>query len=237
MKKEIKKVLFITDDIREDDWDDLIDDLKQGEYYYTSDSNKFEFELTMKKDFKINNPYQYHAVLIDYGLVDNEKNMKILEKIYNKGIPMAWIGGLPHCMIVEDVEKMFPEFDFAPTLMGGGIGTDDILFTLYKILQPEIYEADDEDEEDETISSLMGCFNDVEEAINSFTVIVKLRKYCEKLNVQTVEELAPKVLETSPRVMEEYEEEIQDEIQELLEKANRKADIELNELFKKEVGE
>ena len=101
MKKEIKKVLFITDDIREDDYEDLIDDFKQGNYYYDDASNKYSFDVTFSRDFNFKNPYKYDAVLIDYGVVGEEKNVKILERIYRKGIPMACVGCLQRCIIIE----------------------------------------------------------------------------------------------------------------------------------------
>lgn len=243
MKKEIKKVLFITDDIREDDYEDLIDDFKQGNYYYDDASNKYSFDVTFSRDFNFKNPYKYDAVLIDYGVVGEEKNVKILERIYRKGIPMAWVGCLPRCIIIEDFEKLFPDFDFASDLTASdGISMDNIMFTLYRIINSEFYEEmeknireESKESEDETLSDLMSCDNDIIEAINSFVVLVKLRKYCNKLNVGTVEEIAPKFTELNPREINEYEEEIQDEIQLMLENANKKADIEINEIFKRQV--
>ena len=138
MKKVLKTVLFISDDFGdEEDWKDAKDDCEPGNYFYGKENNWLKFKFDIVKSFENITSTDYDAIMIDYGLVGGEENMKFLSQLYRKGKPMAWIGGMPRCYLVDDFEKLFPNYPFASALHVGGIGTDDVLWILYDLFKHE----------------------------------------------------------------------------------------------------
>lgn len=131
----VKKVLFISDDFREDIWEDMVEDFKKEESYYKNESPKVSFlieKIESFKDCKLSNIKGYDLVAIDYGLVGNNKNMETVEKIACM-TKCLWVGALGD-MIKSDIKEKFPEYALAQSLEVSDIDTDMILFNFYNVL-------------------------------------------------------------------------------------------------------
>lgn len=141
MKKQLKKILFVTDDFGNHAWKIRKELTEPGNVYYGRKSNWLKFKFDKVKSFdKIDHRKKYDAVLIDYGLIGDKKdNITFLQKLYAKDIPLAWVGGLGGCgRYNEDAKKMFPRHRFIHNLPSSTTGHEDMLFLLYDIFNKKV---------------------------------------------------------------------------------------------------
>lgn len=139
MNKTTKRILFITDDYSDENWDDLKEECEIGEYFSTlhcNEKNWLQFKFEKVDHFNLIGMGKYDAILIDYGLVGGEANLKIIEKLYKRGMLLGWIGGLGD-YVKEDVKIMFPDHLFAHTFECAGLEDYEILWLLYKLFGDE----------------------------------------------------------------------------------------------------
>lgn len=137
MDKVLKKILLITDDYSDEQFEVLKEECEKGEYYSTlhlNEKNWLTFEFEMVDHFNMIGMGEYDAILIDYGLVGGEANLKRIENLYKRGIPLGWIGGLVE-FVKEDVKVMFPDYPFAHGFECAGLEEHEILWILYKIFE------------------------------------------------------------------------------------------------------
>ena len=138
MKKTIKNVLFITDDIRESLKDNIKEKFKQGNYYYDEELNKYSFDVIIQESFSDNIDKKWDVILIDFGLLDDNKklisNIEILKLFYRKKIPMIWCGGLSNRYNGE-AKLLFPKLKFLHDIPSVGLDNDDIMYELYQVLK------------------------------------------------------------------------------------------------------
>lgn len=134
MNKTKKKILFISDDFGESSWDLTKEFCEHGDYFYSAESNWLEFEFHLIEDFDKLTHERYDAILVDYGLINDVKNVRVLERLYKDGIPIAWVGGLDS-WYNEDAKEQFPDFPLLHNLPTSCTGCDDILVLLYEIFR------------------------------------------------------------------------------------------------------
>jgi hypothetical protein len=134
MKKQLKNILFISDDFSGGSFAILKEVCELGNFYYHPKNNCFRFKFTLINDFSIPTN-RFHAILIDYGILGNHYDaLQKLERLYNKGVVLIWCGGL-HRISNDDAKETFPEQDFLHNLRHCGLSRDDVLFCLYKTLK------------------------------------------------------------------------------------------------------
>jgi hypothetical protein len=134
--KSAKKILFITDDLSTWGHKQYTDHLDFFNKESGEDRLGLKFDIIASfEDFKTCNGYD--LVMIDYGLVGNSENaITILQKIYNTGIKMAWVGGLGGSNHYnEDARKLYPRQKFLHNLPSAPIGIDDVLDMIYEIFE------------------------------------------------------------------------------------------------------
>lgn len=140
MKKEIKQILFFTDDFEDNfNWKITKKDVDNGIYFYNNENNFLKFNLIRVKTFK-NIINTYDCILIDYGLLDSQRRLKeninFLEKQFKNKIPMAYVGGLGGCnRYNEDAKFLFPKQKFLHNLLESDIFSNDIKRLLYRIFE------------------------------------------------------------------------------------------------------
>ena len=141
--KTTKRILLITDDYPDEIWEELKEECEKGEYFSTlhcNEKNWLQFEFEKVDHFNMIGMRKYDAILIDYGLLGGEANLKILARLYDKEIPLAWIGGLVD-FVNDDVKVKFPDFPFAHGMHSAGLEDYGILWVLYKIFEGEQSDA------------------------------------------------------------------------------------------------
>jgi len=141
MKKQLKNILFISDDFSDNSFTILKEVCETGNFYYHQKNNCFKFKFTLITDFSIPNN-KFHAVLIDYGIVGNHLQanydaLQKLERLYQKGIVLIWCGGL-HRISNDDAKEQFPNHEFIHNLKHCGLCRDDVLLCLYESLKKEV---------------------------------------------------------------------------------------------------
>ncbi len=135
MKKE-KKILFITDDFDKISWQSKKKLCEPGNIYYNEKTNYLKFKFDKIDSFEnLDKRKKYDAILIDYGLIgDKKENIEILQLLYSKEIPLAWVGGLGGSLHYnKDAKLMFPKQKFLHNLYSSSTGHEEILFLLYGI--------------------------------------------------------------------------------------------------------
>jgi len=141
MKKVLKKILIISDDYDMDSrlghGHSIIKAVEPGNYYYSNtNANNLKFKLDIIESWHNLKVAKYDAILVDYGFVggdDEEKAIEVLQDIAIKKIPLAWCGAMAG-RYREDVKKLFPKLRFLHDLPFCGIGSDEILNLLYRLL-------------------------------------------------------------------------------------------------------
>ncbi|MCK4545371.1 hypothetical protein KAU43_07520 [candidate division WOR-3 bacterium] len=139
MNKTTKRILLITDDYSDEQFDDLKEECENGEHFSTlhcNEKNWLKFKFEKVDHFNKIGMEKYDAILIDYGLVGDEANLKILARLYDRGIPLAWIGGLVD-FVKEDAKEKFPDFPFAHGIYSAGLEDYELLWVLYKLFEDE----------------------------------------------------------------------------------------------------
>jgi len=135
--KTLKRILFISDDFPGDRWEDKKEDCEPGDYFFgggDDEANWLRFEFHLIESFKELTPEGFDAVLVDYGLVNDAKNMKVLERMCKDNIPIAWVSGFDS-WCNADAKDNFPGFPLLYNLPTSCIGDDDILILLYEIFR------------------------------------------------------------------------------------------------------
>ncbi len=133
MKKVLKKILFFTDDFDQEMLDMSCSD---GDFFYNDESNWCRFKIEKITSFKeVDRRKKYDVVLIDFGLLGNrekqgeEENIEGLRYFHNKGIPLAYVGGLPERSNAE-ARRFFPRIKFLHNLPCSSLS--DMEFMLYR---------------------------------------------------------------------------------------------------------
>ena len=121
MKREIKNILFISDNYNR-------------ETFYSASE---DFKLFLAETFREIPKVDIHAVFIDYGFIDNcydklEYNLGVIDKFYRKGIPLVWCGGLP-TRYNNDAKIVFPDIKYLHDLPSCEIRQSDVFFMLTKL--------------------------------------------------------------------------------------------------------
>ena len=135
MTKTLKRILFISDDFYGDTWGYTKEECEPGDYFFgggDDEANCLRFEFHLIESFDELTSERYDAVLVDYGLINDVKNMRVLEKMSKDNILIAWVGGLDS-WYNEDARNNFPDFPLLHNLPKSCIGNDDILILLYEI--------------------------------------------------------------------------------------------------------
>jgi hypothetical protein len=147
-RKQIKKVLILSDDFDKSFQETTKKLIEPGKVYYGPEHNRFRFKLTFinTDDFNRIDFSKYDVLLVDYGIVgsayDFERDSK---KVFNNAwsinnaiihnLPTAWCGGLPSSHYNYDAKIMFPDYKHLHNLRGCGVAWDSILFCLYELLK------------------------------------------------------------------------------------------------------
>lgn len=108
--KKIIKILYISDDFRSTiingSWELYKNILHDGIYYYSEEDNKFLFDAdlveTIKEGLKVSRTIDYDIVLVDYGLVGNER--KEFGELIDKEF-VVLTGALDRHYIMNDLKK------------------------------------------------------------------------------------------------------------------------------------
>lgn len=139
INKKLKKIMFITDDYDDETWEMNKEGCEHGEYFNPSSkyANWLTFDFHRTEDFNLKGLDKFDAILIDYGLVGNDGNMRLLERLYKKGVPLAWTGGLGGGWVRDDLKNKFPDFLFAQGMLSASIGRDETLVLLYEVFKDE----------------------------------------------------------------------------------------------------
>ena len=135
MRKTVKNILIVSDDF-------LYPKLTKkscepGDIYYNDDKNWLRFKIDIKKTFKVPRISKYDAILVDYGFIGRkEEAIELLQDAYTKGIPLAWVGGVPP-RYNKDAQIVFPRMKFIHNLPTSSIDDEEILFLLYGMFGPK----------------------------------------------------------------------------------------------------
>lgn len=132
-KKILVKLLYISDDFNESSWKMYRENLFDGDYFSSEESNTHNFDAELVVSIgegliKTKNQ-KYDFVLVDYGLIGNER--KEFRKLINQEIVIL-TGALDRHYIKYDLENSpydYPEFDIV------SFNSDEIIGDLYHILR------------------------------------------------------------------------------------------------------
>lgn len=112
----MKKVFYITDN-----YDGCYGDSTKQMFIDNWAEWNVELIFHEEDDFIFRSDVEY--VLIDYGFVDNQKNMDVIKQFYLAGIPILWTGGLGGSgHYPNDCKKMFPKDKWAHKIPSYDLG-------------------------------------------------------------------------------------------------------------------
>jgi len=133
MNKKLLKILYISDDFSDSSWKMYKENIFEGDYFYSEESNTHNFDAELVKTISDGliktKSNKYDFVLVDYGLIGNER--KEFRKLINKEFVIL-TGALDRHYIKNDLENSpydYPELDIV------SFNSDEVIGDLYHILR------------------------------------------------------------------------------------------------------